>query len=55
MGDKGNILLRFIGGMFPFFVCGGKLWWSLEGRIVLEVGEEGIMMGQCLSVNQGHF
>ena len=55
MGDKGNILLRFIGGMFPFFVCGGKLWWFLEGRIVLEVGEEGIMMGQCLSVNQGHF
>ena len=52
MGDKGNILLRFIGGMFPFCVCGGKLWWFLEGRIVLEVGEEGIMMGQCLSVKE---
>ena len=55
MGDKGNILLRFIGGMFPFFFFFLKLWWFLEGRIVLEVGEEGIMMGQCLSVNQGHF
>ncbi len=30
--------------MFPFFVCGGKLWWFLEGRIVLEVGEEGICL-----------
>ena len=38
-----------------FWGVGEKLWWFLEGKIVLEVGEEGIMMGQCLSVNQGHF